>query len=420
MENPLNNSNLFPKRLKLRFIDRLDTVDAGAWDALGGADEPLLSHAFLSGLERYGCLGARYGWFPQHLLMEDEQDALLAAMPLYAKTNNYGEFVFDGAWEAAWADMGLRYYPKLVVSVPYTPATGPRLLLRPGLDATTIKPILIRQGIAAAEEQGLSGLHWLFPDDNDRAALEAEGLAMRMGCQYHWYNDGYRDFDDFLGQMSAKKRKNLRQERRRVRDQGIALRILHGDEVDDALWAIFHGFYQDTFEKHLGIPTLSLEFFRETGKQLGRQVVLVLAEREGVPVAAALFYRGRDTLYGRYWGCAANYDALHFEACYYQGIEYCIREGLARFEPGAQGEHKIPRGFLPTPTWSAHWVQHPPLQDAVADFCRREAALMHAHCADLVARAPFREDGFPAAWSSPTETGTPPCPDKAEGEGEGD
>ncbi|MFP4154796.1 MAG: GNAT family N-acetyltransferase [Halothiobacillaceae bacterium] len=383
--------------LQVRTVDCLDAVDPAAWDALGGHDEPLLSHGFLSGLEQHGCLGSEFGWHPRHLLVERPHGELLAAMPLYIKTNGYGEFVFDQSWQAAWEGMGLPYYPKLVVSVPYTPATGPRLLVHPEAQSAQLHRVLIEQGIALARSYRLSGLHWLFVREAEIESLRAAGLSMRMGCQYHWYNDGYADFEAFLASMSSKKRKNVRQERRRVRDQGIRMRILHGDEIDDALWATFHGFYTDTFERHLGIPTLSLAFFRETGRQLGRQVLMTLAEHDGNPVAAALFYRGRDTLYGRYWGCAADYDALHFETCYYRAIEYCIGEGLARFEPGAQGEHKIARGFVPTPTWSAHWVEHEPLREAVANFCAREAQLMRGHCAGLAAHAPFRADAWPAA-----------------------
>jgi uncharacterized protein len=387
--------------MRIRIVEKLDEVEAAAWDALGGDRNPLISHAFLAGLERYGCLGSTYGWYPRHVLVEDDAGRLLAAMPLYAKTNGYGEFVFDWAWESAWERSGLRYYPKLVASVPYTPATGPRLLVHPDADGTALRRLLIRQAVGFAGQQGVSGLHWLFPDATDLEALRAEGLALRMGCQYHWRNDGYRDFDDFLERFSSKKRKNVRRERRRVVEQGVKLRILHGDEVSDSLWGTFHRFYTDTFEKKMGIPTLSLDFFRETGRALGSGVVMVLAEHGGAPVAAALCYRSHDSLYGRYWGCARDYDGLHFEACYYQGIDYCIREGLQRFEPGAQGEHKIPRGFLPTATWSAHWLAHEELGRVVADFCLREQQAMARHCRQLMVLSPFREGAAPGETDVP-------------------
>ncbi|MFP4683912.1 MAG: GNAT family N-acetyltransferase [Ectothiorhodospira sp.] len=378
--------------MELSITDRLDAVSPEEWDRLGGGDDPFLSHAFLSGLEHHGCLGARFGWYPRHLLLREPGGPLVAALPLYAKTNNYGEFVFDWAWEQAWQRAGLAYYPKLVSAVPYTPATGRRLLVHPERPAGPLRRTLIQQATAFARDQDLSGLHLLFTDAADTPTLEAEGLALRMGCQYHWQNRGYGDFEDFLEGFSSKRRKNVRRERRRVREQGIELRVLHGDEAGDGLWSVFHGFYLDTFQRKAGIPTLTLPFFRETARTLGRRVVLILAQAGDRPVAAALCYRGRDTLYGRYWGCHEDHDDLHFEACYYQGIDYCIREGLARFEPGAQGEHKIGRGFLPTPTWSAHWIREPGLRDPVAAFCREERAAMEDRCEALMALSPFRRD----------------------------
>ncbi|MGM0676127.1 MAG: GNAT family N-acetyltransferase, partial [Pseudomonadota bacterium] len=286
---------------------------------------------------------------------------------------------------------GLDYYPKLVSAIPYTPATGPRLLIHPDRDAGALRQALIQQAIEFTGRQGLSTTHFLFTDSEDTRAFKEMGLCLRMGCQYHWRNDGYRDFDDFLDGFSSKKRKNVKRERRRVQEQGLDVRILHGDEVDDALWAVFHRFYLATFERKFGIPTLTLDFFRETARTLGRQVVMVLAEEDGQPVAAALCYRGKDTLYGRYWGCEQDHDGLHFEACYYQGIDYCIRHGLDQFEPGAQGEHKISRGFLPTRTWSAHWVDNPGLRGPVMEFCRREEAAMREQCEKLMSLSPFRQ-----------------------------
>ncbi|SEL08446.1 GNAT family N-acetyltransferase [Ectothiorhodospira marina] len=378
--------------LELRIIDALDpTIQPEEWDHLGGHDHPFLSHAFLSALERHDCLGSKFGWYPRHMILREPDGTLVAALPLYAKTNNYGEFVFDWAWEQAWQRSGLDYYPKLVSAIPYTPATGPRLLVHPQRDAGALRQALIQQAIEFTGRQGLSTTHFLFTDSEDTRAFKEMGLCLRMGCQYHWRNDGYRDFDDFLDGFSSKKRKNVKRERRRVQEQGLDVRILHGDEVDDALWAVFHRFYLATFERKFGIPTLTLDFFRETARTLGRQVVMVLAEEDGQPVAAALCYRGKDTLYGRYWGCEQDHDGLHFEACYYQGIDYCIRHGLDQFEPGAQGEHKISRGFLPTRTWSAHWVDNPGLRGPVMEFCRREEAAMREQCEKLMSLSPFRQ-----------------------------
>ncbi|EHQ53034.1 hypothetical protein ECTPHS_10114 [Ectothiorhodospira sp. PHS-1] len=379
-----------PGVLECRISDDLSALPAAEWDALGGRDEPFLSHAFLCALERHDCLGSRFGWYPRHVTLHQPGGELVAALPLYIKTNNYGEFVFDWAWEQAWRQSGLNYYPKLVCSIPYTPATGTRLLVHPDHDRKALQQVLIQQAIELTHAGELSGLHVLFPEHEDSRALQAAGLTLRMGCQYHWHNENYRDFDDFIERFSAKKRKNVRRERRRVQEQGLDIRVLHGDEVSRDLWAVFHHFYVSTFERKMGIPTLSLGFFQETGRTLGRQVVMFLVEEDGEPVAAALCYRGKDTLYGRYWGCIRDYDALHFEACYYQGIDYCIQQGLARFEPGAQGEHKISRGFLPTRTWSGHWITHPGLRGAVAAFCQREQAAMAIQCEQLMRLSPFR------------------------------
>jgi len=379
--------------LRAEIRDGLGEVEPAAWDALTGGREPFLRHAFLEGLERHGCLGRRYGWFPQHVLLFRD-DVLVAAAPCYAKTNNYGEFVFDWAWQAAWERHGQPYYPKLVISVPYTPAAGPRLLVRPGAgDIKTLQRRLLEAAISRGQELGASGVHLLFPPEPEAALAAEAGLVRRTGCQYHWHNRGYADFDGFLEALSSKKRKNVKRERRRVREQGIEFRALTGASAGPEDWTRFHRFYQDTFERHMGIPTLSEEFFAATAAALGPQVVLFEALQGSETIAAALCYRSDDTLYGRFWGCSQDLPDLHFETCYYQGIEYCIREGLARFEPGAQGEHKIPRGFLPVPTASAHAVLTPGFRASVQDFCLRETQTMQAQCAQLMQHSPYRQEG---------------------------
>ncbi|WP_019592604.1 GNAT family N-acetyltransferase [Thioalkalivibrio sp. ALRh] len=381
------------ERIELR--DGLGDVDPAAWDALTGGTEPFLRHAFLEGLERHGCLGRQFGWFPQHVLIFRE-DELVAAAPAYAKTNNYGEFVFDFAWESAWSRHGLNYYPKLVVSVPYTPATGPRLLVHPEApDFDHLRTLLVRALVTRGRELNASGVNILFPNADDLDVTREMGLAERMGCQYHWSNADYGSFDDFLAALSSKKRKNIKRERRRVTEAGIEFRTLTGATGSPEDWARFHRFYVDTFEKHMGIPTLSEAFFVETAAALGDQVVLFEARRPGEAgddetIAAALCYRSHDTLYGRFWGCTEELADLHFETCYYQGIAFCIREGLARFEPGAQGEHKIPRGFLPTPTYSAHMILTEGFDQPVRDFCEREAQLMRTQCERLHEHSPYR------------------------------
>jgi uncharacterized protein len=380
------------KRFAVEVREGLEDVPAEAWDALTGGREPFLRHAFLEGLERHDCLGRRYGWFPQHLLLW-QNDRLMAAAPCYAKTNNYGEFVFDWAWQAAWERQGVPYYPKLVIAVPYTPATGPRLLVHPeAANPDTLRQALLRAALARGTELGASGVHLLFPEPGEAALAEASGLVPRIGCQYHWTNQGYPDFDAFLEALSSKKRKNIRRERRRVAEHGLHFRTVDGTTALPADWSRFHRFYSDTFERHMGIPTLSEAFFVGTAAALGRQVVLFEALREDETVAAALCYRSHDTLYGRFWGCSDPLPDLHFETCYYQGIEFCIREGLSCFEPGAQGEHKIPRGFLPTVTRSAHAVLTSGFEAAVRDFCAREAVAMQNHCEQLMQHSPYRND----------------------------
>ncbi|MDD3519426.1 MAG: GNAT family N-acetyltransferase [Chromatiales bacterium] len=372
----------------------ISEIDRAQWNALAGGD-PFLQYEFLSALETRQCLGRVNGWLPVHLAARNAAGELLGACPLYVKTNSYGEFVFDWGWEAAWRRAGLNYYPKLVCAIPYTPATGRRLLVAEGADAETVRAALVEQALALAQELKCSGVHWLFTADDETAWLEARGLPLRLGCQYHWRNRGYRDFEDFLDGFVSKKRKNLRQERRRVRDQGVELDVVHGHQADEALLATMHGFYVDTFEKHAGWATLTRDFFFEIAQTMGERLVLVVAKHGGRAVAGAINFRGDDTLYGRYWGCAADFHSLHFEACYYQGIDYCIREGLARYEPGAQGEHKISRGFLPTRTWSAHWIAEGGFVEPVKDFCQRERVAMQQRCDELHALSPFREDDRP-------------------------
>jgi uncharacterized protein len=382
-----------PSGLRVEIRDGLGSVLPAAWDALTGSREPFLRHAFLEGLERHGCLGRRYGWFPQHVLLFRD-DVLVAAAPCYAKTNNYGEFVFDWAWQAAWERHGQPYYPKLVISVPYTPATGPRLLVH--ADATDREGLqlrLLEAAITRARELGASGVHVLFPPEPEAALAAEAGMVRRTGCQYHWHNRGYADFDGFLQALSSKKRKNVKRERRRVREQGIEFRVLTGASAGADDWARFHRFYEDTFERHMGTPTLSEDFFAGTAAALGPQVVLFEARQGNDTIAAALCYRSHDTLYGRFWGCSQDLPDLHFETCYYQGIEYCIGEGLARFEPGAQGEHKIPRGFLPVATASAHSVLTPGFGASVQDFCLRETQMIRAQCEQLMQHSPYRQEG---------------------------
>jgi hypothetical protein len=375
----------------------MEAVPASDWNRLC-TDNPFLRHEFLAALERNACLGEAYGWYPRHLLVRDTAGRLVGAMPMYIKTNSYGEFVFDWSWAQAYDRSGLDYYPKLVVAVPYNPVPGPRLLVDDALDPGTVRSRMIEQGIAYAREHRYTGLHWLFTTPTETGLLRDRGLMLRMDCQYHWHNNDYQDFDHFLQALVSRKRKKLRRERRRVAEQGITLHIVHGDQADEALWRQVHRLYADTFERKAGIPTLSLGFFRELGQTLGQRLVLVKAEHRSRTVACAINLRSDETLYGRFWGCERAFHSLHFETCYYQGIEYCIENGLKRFEPGAQGEHKIARGFLPVPTWSAHWIAHEGFRGVLADYCRREQAMMAQECEALMALSPYRQGALPPAW----------------------
>jgi uncharacterized protein len=376
--------------LRSRLIDRIDTVAPDAWNALTDSRFPFLTHEFLNALERQECLGERTGWFPRHLLVEDENGALIAAMPMYLKTNSFGEFVFDWAWADAYRQAGLAYYPKLVVAAPFTPATGPRVLIADKFDRQTLYPTVVDTAIDAAAQLQVSSLHWLFT--SDQQFLSSQPLLIRLGCQFHWENRNYADFEDFLSTLTSKRRKQIRKERREASSLSLEVRRIPGNEVDSREWRSFHHLYQSTFDKHGNYPALTLGFFQEVAATMGEQTLLVLAYQAKRIVAASYFLVGRDTLYGRYWGCFERILGLHFELCYYQGIEFCIENRLERFEPGAQGEHKISRGFLPTETWSLHWVRDPRFRAAIADFLDQETVRMHTYIADLSTHSPFKAD----------------------------
>lgn len=376
--------------MKTQIISTLEDVAASDWNALSDPRNPFTRHEFLVALERHGCVGEKHGWYPQHLLAY-EDNRLVGAVPMYLKDNSYGELVFDWDWAEAYQRHGINYYPKLVVAIPYTPATGQRLLIAPGVDRESIANTLITAAQSHAEQLNVSSLHWLFPDQSDTQRLKQQGLMIRLGYQFHWENHDYRDFADFLSTFTAHKRKKIKRERRRVQEQGVELEILNGHEISAAQWEIFYHFYEGVFDQKYGYATLSQGFFQEIGQTMADNVVLVLAKHQGRYVAGAFNMRGSDTLYGRNWGCSENYHSLHFEACYYQGLEYCIEQGLKRFDPGAQGEHKISRGFLPTPTWSAHWIAQNEFRRAIQDFLTRETYGMEHYIQSLQAHSPFKQ-----------------------------
>ncbi len=364
----------------------IEAFDAREWNRLVGSDYPFLRHEFLLAAEQSGCVSAATGWTPRHVAVRNARGRLKGAMPLYEKTHSWGEFVFDWSWAQAYHQAGFDYYPKLVSAVPFTPAPSPRLL---AADDHT-RAALLDAALGFARERGHSSLHVLFPLDTELDDLRDAGLKIRKDCQFHWQNRGYRSFDGFLETFSAAKRKKVRRERRRVREQGIRFRRLDGQSLDRATWTDIYELISMTFLRRGSMPYFSLEFFVEVSSRLPQALLVVLAERDGEAVAAAVFFRGGKRLYGRYWGAAARYNALHFETCYYQGIEYCIEHGLEVFEPGTQGEHKISRGFLPVETWSAHWLERPEFFSAVGRYLRSESRHVDDYIDAVNAHSPYR------------------------------
>lgn len=374
----------------MEFLPSLGDIDAPEWDGLAGGDYPFLTHHFLYGLEKTGCTNAKSGWQPCHAILRDGEQAV-AIMPQYLKSHSYGEYVFDWAWADAWRRSGLDYYPKLVGAIPFTPATGPRICVAPGMDTDTAHRALISGIQQLADRQHISSWHLLFPEESVAKSLASENIHLRVATQFHWFNEGFDSFDDFLTTFSSRKRKSLRRERRRISEQGLTLKTRVGREIGEAEWDYFYRFYQLTYAKRSGHGGyLNREFFTETAAGMGQQVIMVLAYLGAQPVAGALYFRSKDTLFGRYWGAEQDFDCLHFEACYYQGIEYCIANGLQRFDPGAQGEHKIQRGFRPVKTFSNHWIADRQLSAAVADFTRQEQTHIDSYMLQAAELLPFK------------------------------
>ena len=373
--------------LQARIVSSIERIPAAQWNALTLAGNPFVRHEFLLALERAGCVGKAAGWIPNHLLLEDD-GRLVAALPLYRKTHSWGEFVFDWSWARAYDQAGLSYYPKLVSMPPFTPATGPRLLLAPEA-SPEMRKRLSTELLTYAKSERLSSAHLLFLTDEDRAALDDAGYLWRKDCQFHWHNRGYGSFDDFMATFRSDKRKKALRERRRVREGGVTFRTLTGAQMDAKLWNIVFGFSAATFEAHGHEHYLNVEFFQAVSVVMPQSIVIKLAEYQGHPIATAIFFRGDEVLYGRYWGAAANYHSLHFETCYYQGIEYCIEHGLKHFEPGTQGEHKVPRGFEPTETWSAHWIAEPRFRRAIDHYLNDERAAIDQYILEVEQHTPY-------------------------------
>jgi predicted N-acyltransferase len=371
-----------------RIAPGIGSIAAADWDACAGSDNPFLSHAFLSALEDSGSAVSRAGWQPVPIVIDGTDGMPAGILPAYAKSHSQGEYVFDHAWADAWERSGGQYYPKLQIAVPFTPVPGPRLLLRDPAAA----PALIAAAETMVAEHDLSSAHATFITEDQRPLFEAAGWMIRTGSQFHWHNDGYRDFGDFLDALSSRKRKAIRKEREAAQ-AAVEIRHLSGAEIGKAEWDAFWQFYQDTGSRKWGQPYLTRPFFTMLGERMDERVLLMLAYRDGRAVAGALNLIGSDTLYGRYWGCTEEIPFLHFELCYYQAIEAAIARGFSRVEAGAQGEHKLARGYRPVPTWSAHYIPHAGFRRAVEDFIVREARAMEEQIELLDDMAPFKKEG---------------------------
>ncbi|MEZ5830347.1 MAG: GNAT family N-acetyltransferase [Dongiaceae bacterium] len=386
--------------LSARVVDSIARIPAAEWDACaagesgaddGRPDNPFISHAFLDALEQSGSVGRRTGWLPQHLVVEDASGAVLAAAPLYVKSHSQGEYVFDYGWADAYDRAGGRYYPKLQVAVPFTPVPGPRLLVRPGRQATEARAALISALISAVENSGMSSLHLTFATRAECDLLEQVGFLTRIGLQYHWANNGYAEFGDFLAALNSRKRKAIRKERSAVADYGLHIHDYEGTEMTARHWDAFFAFYMDTGGRKWGRPYLNRDFFARIADSLRDRIVLMMAAKDGQWVAGALNLKGPQALYGRNWGCLEDFRFLHFELCYYRALDYAIAHKLPRVEAGAQGEHKIQRGYLPTETYSAHWIADRRLRAAISDFLDRERAHIAQEKAALDALSPYRQ-----------------------------
>ncbi len=374
--------------LTLTLHAKIAEVEATEWDACAGSDNPFVSHAFLSAVEDSGSAGPRTGWLPRHAVLRNGDGQVVAAVPMYAKSHSYGEYVFDHGWANAFERAGGHYYPKLQVAVPFSPVPGPRLLRRPGsgVGIGTLANALQQ----ACESHDLSSVHVTFCTEEEWDGLGEAGWLQRLGMQFHWENRGYGTFDDFLAALSSRKRKVLRRERRDANAAGLTFHALSGTDITEAHWDAFYRFYQSTVDRKWGSAYLTRSFFSLLGERLGDRVVLMYAEKDGRPVAGALNLAGSDTLYGRNWGCRGDWPFLHFELCYYRAIDWAIAHGLKRVEAGAQGRHKIQRGYLPKPTYSAHWLTHTGLRRAVENFLVDERRGIRMEMAALAEGSPFR------------------------------
>lgn len=383
-----------PSEPRVEVLPRIAEVAADAWDACANPQRelfnPFIAHAFLKALEDAGTVEARTGWAPRHLVMKDAQGEVAACAPCYLKSHSRGEYVFDHSWADAYVNAGGSYYPKLQIAVPFTPVPGRRLLVRPGSEAERNEALLAAAGMQLVERNGLSGLHITFLSEGEWRRLGAQGFLQRTDQQFHWSNAGYATFEDFLSSLASRKRKAVRKEREQALGGSLTVEWVEGRDITEAHWDAFFAFYMDTGSRKWGRPYLNRKFFSLLGQAMSERCLLIMVKRGAKPIAGALNMIGGDCLYGRYWGSIEQHPCLHFEVCYYQAIEYAIRHRIARVEAGAQGEHKLARGYLPTTTYSAHFIADPALRRAIADFLKRERTYVEAAGRELSAYAPYR------------------------------
>jgi len=373
----------------LKIIEDLAEIPAAKWDALA-CDDPFLSHAYLYALQASGCVTAEVGWLPQFITFWQD-DELVGAMPLYLKSHSFGEFVFDWAWAEAYHQHGLRYYPKLLCAVPFTPVTGARFMVAGSQNADELRGLLLNAALQLAKDIGVSSLHCLFLNKDDTQKAQSQKMMLRQDVQFHWQNPGYQNFDEFLATLSRDKRKRIKQERRKVQASGIKLKCVTGNNATPDQWTFFAACYANTRQQHRSPPALNIDFFHRIAASMPKSTLLVIATRDGTPIASALNFFTDDVLYGRSWGTFEFHSGLHFETCYYQAMEFCIERCLKTFEGGAQGEHKLARGFLPVTTSSAHWLAHPEFSHAVEEYLQRETDAISGYVDELNERSPFKQ-----------------------------
>jgi len=383
--------------LQIRFVASIDEIDAQAWNELVGTESPFLRHEFLLALEQSGCTSRATGWQPHHLVASSasgkspNKSVLKVAVPLYIKYNSYGEYVFDWSWADAYRSNGLDYYPKLLTAIPFTPSTSSRILHQDCFKLQELVESLSQAIITEAQKLGASSWHVLFPTIEESEALVRAYISQRRGCQFQWFNRGYTSFEDFLSRLSSRKRKNLRKEREHIIEQGIHFETVEGPDISESQWKHFYVFYQSTYLVRGREGYLNQDFFLQTGRTMPENLVMILAKTDQQIIAGALFFKDDSRLYGRYWGSLEDYQFLHFETCFYQGIDYCITNSLSQFDAGAQGEHKIQRGFEPQVTYSNHWIDSEVFAGAIKEFLQRESSYIDSYMNEAEKLLPFKK-----------------------------